>query len=313
MIGDVKDAAPSQALGRLMAECARAHGVFTTSRAAALGVSSPVLQRLTRRGVLVRETRGVYRLAAYTLGLDQRLRIATASYPAVVSHQSAAAIWGFAGFGTDTVHLTLPRDARRARPGWVVVHRPCRSFEGQTARRNGVEVTNPVRTILDLAGSEVTDEQLRDFLDHCVAQRLITVRSLQRSISRESRRCRGLGRLERLLAGVCALDSAAERSLLELLVSAGISRPVTQFELRDGGRFVARVDLAWPKQRVALELDGYRYHADSHSFVSDRERGNRIVNAGWTLLRTTPATVRDDPHRIVSDVQSALRRAGVAA
>jgi hypothetical protein len=66
---------------------------------------------------------------------------------------------------------------------------------------------------------------------------------------------------------------------------------------------------SWPVQRVALELDGYRYHADARTFVSDRERGNRIVSMGWTLLRTTPTAVRERPQEVVNDVRAALRRA----
>ncbi len=312
-VDETDQAQCQEPFARLMAECSRTSGVFTTSRAGALGVTRPVLQRLTHGGVLVREAQGVYRLAAYVLGFDQRLRIASASHPVVISHQTAAIVWGFDGFDDATVHVTLSRDAHRARPDWVVVHRSRRKLAGETMRRRGVEVTTPARTALDLAGSDVTDQQLRDFLGHCIVGRLLTVRSLERYLARQPARSPGLGRMGRLLAGVCEVDSVAENRLFELLAAAGITRPATQFELRDGGRFVARIDLAWPTQRVALELDGYRYHSDPQSFVSDRERGNRIVTAGWTLLRTTPAAVRDDPQRVVSEVQSALRRAGVAA
>lgn len=304
----------SDSLGRLMAECSRTEGVFTAATASALGLTRPMLQRLTARAVIVREARGVYRVASSSFGFEQRLRVATALlHAAVFSHETAAVLWGFERFDTSVVHVTLSRNAQRVRPAWVVAHRPRRSVAKQTAKRRGLEVTTPFRTALDLAGSEAVDKQVKDFVDHCIASRCLSVAGFQRQLTRESPWCPGLGRLGRLLGGVCTIDSVAESRLVEMLVSAGIPRPVTQFELRLEGRLVARIDLAWPEQRVALELDGYRYHCDPQSFVIDRERGNRIVTAGWTLLRTTPATVRDDANQVVSEVQAALRRAGVAA
>lgn len=188
----------------------------------------------------------------------------------------------------------------------VVVHTTRRSLEAFTTVRHGVAVTQPLRTLLDLAGEQVEHEQLRNFVNHGIALRLFTVRGIERSLDQGGHGVTGTAKLRRLVAEACAIESVAEAKLVEVLVAAGIPRPVTQFEIREGGRFVARVDLAWPANRVALELDGFRFHSDAGSFVSDRERGNRIVARGWALLRTTPAALRSNPHLIVSDVRAAL-------
>ena len=81
--------------------------------------------------------------------------------------------------------------------------------------------------------------------------------------------------------------------------------PTTQYRLcgADGG-FVARLDLAWPGEKVALEMDGYRHHSGIRAFRADRERGNRVQAEGWTVLRTTPAEVSDGAPGLVA----ALRR-----
>lgn len=63
--------------------------------------------------------------------------------------------------------------------------------------------------------------------------------------------------------------------------------PVLQFGVSDGGRFIARVDHAYPRQKIALEVDGFRWHSDPQTFRNDRRRANRLVEAGWTVLRTT--------------------------
>jgi very-short-patch-repair endonuclease len=294
----------------LMQACATSGGVFTAAEAAALGCGRRV-ERLAAGGTVVRESRGVYRLAAYPLDLDQRLFVASRT-GGVVSHETAARLWGFDGFDDSTIHVTVPHGFAMCVPQWVTVHETRRTLEGLTVVQRRVSMTKPLRTVLDLAGRPVGDEELQRFLSHCVARRLLTLRALERFVSAHGGYARGIGRLRTVLSDLCQVDSVAEAELRKVLVEAGIDRPATQFVVRDGDRFVARVDLAWPVQRVALELDGYRYHADLRSFVSDRERGNRIVAMGWTLLRTTPTAVRRRPHMVIADVRTALRRSTAA-
>ena len=279
---------------RLIAESSATGGVFTASRAAALGIDKRRLYRLVTAGTLVREARGVYRLAGTRLEFADRVRVATERTGGVASHNTAARLWGFEGCATTPLHVTVRHGVQRAPAEALVVHTTRRALDAVV--RDGVPVTRPSRTALDLAGEQVGDRLLLDYVNSCVAQRLLTVAGLGRFLAGAGR-VPGCARLRALLASLSEVDSVAEARLVEVLVAAGVTRPVTQFTIRDGGRFVARVDLAWPARRVVLELDGYRYHADVRSFVSDRERGNRIVACGWVLLRTTPATVRDSPTR----------------
>jgi very-short-patch-repair endonuclease len=77
-----------------------------------------------------------------------------------------------------------------------------------------------------------------------------------------------------------------------LVLAAGLPAPVAQFEVRAGGRFVARVDFAWPEQRLALEYDGL-WHAEPGRFARDRQRLNALTAAGWRVVFVTAA----DLHR----------------
>lgn len=86
-------------------------------------------------------------------------------------------------------------------------------------------------------------------------------------------------------------ESPPESRLRLALVLAGL-RPVPQFEVRDAGRFVARVDLAFPDLRIAIEYDGREVHERSDVFARDRQRQNDLVRAGWTVLRFTAADLR---------------------
>ena len=68
---------------------------------------------------------------------------------------------------------------------------------------------------------------------------------------------------------------------------------------------MARVDLAYPSHRVAIELDGFRWHAGRGPFRSDRIRGNRVEAAGWRLLRAAP----EDGGALVGAAVALLSRA----
>ena len=293
---------------RLMDQCSSSGGVFTTPQATALGIDKKQLQRQLSKGLLVREQHGVYRLAACPLGLVERARAAPMRTGGVASHETAAQLWGFEGFETTPVHITVRHGVRRSRSSSVVVHTTRREVTQFAAHRQGVTLTQPLLTVLDLSGQDIADQKVRDFLAHCVAHGLLTVRGLDRFVALNGKRMPGIVRLREVLSSLDEVDSVAEAELVALLVGAGIPRPVTRFVIRDGTRFVARVDLAWPDLCIAMEIDGYRYHSDVRTFVSDRERGNRIVGCGWSLLRTTPTAVRRRPHMVISHVETAMRR-----
>lgn len=87
-------------------------------------------------------------------------------------------------------------------------------------------------------------------------------------------------------------ESPPESRLRYALREAGLS-PVPQYEVRDAsGRFLARVDLALPALRIAIEHDGRAVHDRPDAFVADRRRQNALVAAGWTVLRFTAADLR---------------------
>lgn len=100
-------------------------------------------------------------------------------------------------------------------------------------------------------------------------------------------------------------ESPPETRLRVALVLAGL-HPVPQHEVHVGGRFVARVDLAFPTARVAVEYDGRAVHERADVFVNDRRRHNELVAAGWTVLRFTADDLRWGAARAVQVVLGAL-------
>ena len=97
-------------------------------------------------------------------------------------------------------------------------------------------------------------------------------------------------------------ESPPESLLRLALVLAGLD-PVPQHVVLDArGRFVARVDLALPAQRIAIEYDGRAVHEREDVFARDRRRGNELVRAGWTVLRFTAADLRGGAASAVQQV-----------
>ena len=110
-----------------------------------------------------------------------------------------------------------------------------------------------------------------------------------------------------------APDSAAQHRLLMLLRDAGLPDPIPQFRVSRGGRFLARVDFAFPQQRVAVEVDGFRWHSDPHTFRSDRRRANRLVEAGWIVLRTTVGELDEGANDLLRQLRQLLESGSARA
>jgi very-short-patch-repair endonuclease len=104
-------------------------------------------------------------------------------------------------------------------------------------------------------------------------------------------------------------ESPPETRLRLALCSAGLA-PVPQFVVLDAhGRFLARVDLAIPELRLALEHDGRAVHEQADVFTADRRRQNALVAAGWTVLRFTAADLRSGAAPAVAQVLAVVRAA----
>jgi very-short-patch-repair endonuclease len=102
--------------------------------------------------------------------------------------------------------------------------------------------------------------------------------------------------------------SQAEQRLIRLLSNARMVGWAANFRVRIRD-VVVIIDVAFPKSMVAVEVDGRAWHTDARTFVSDRQRQNLLVNAGWTVLRFTWTVLTDRPGSVLSEIRSALLRA----
>ena len=147
---------------------ARQHGLLTRSQVSTCGVTDRMIHERVASARWVPVARGVYRLAGVPVTWNQRALAACllAGPGAVVSHRSAAVVWGVSGFRPGRVEITVPPGAS-ARSTLARVHRSVVTG----VRRDGVPVTQPARTIVDLAGVSFGDSHLVHALDLALGER----------------------------------------------------------------------------------------------------------------------------------------------
>ncbi|MGY1750368.1 endonuclease domain-containing protein [Modestobacter sp. SYSU DS0511] len=234
---------------------------------------------------------------------DLRARGAALLLPsAVVTGASAAVLWGLDAAGPDDdVEVTM-------RPGTSMVRvaglraRRARLRPADVVRRKGLRTTTPAATAVRLA-AELPLEPAVCAVDQLVARGVVDLAAVRARAT--VARGPGSARARTVAALADGRAGSPQETRVRLLIGwSGLPAPVAQFEVRHGGRFVARVDFAWPAQRLALEYDGL-WHAEPGQFARDRERLNRLREAGWRVVFVTAADLRD-PARLVARIAAAL-------
>ncbi|MEU7999145.1 DUF559 domain-containing protein [Micromonospora sp. NPDC049060] len=223
-----------------------------------------------------------------------------------IAGRSAAYLWGVDLLRRDApVTVLLPRAARmRAHPR-LRVHRSVVPDSDRT-RLGGLPVTTPLRTAFDLGRQAPRDEALVA-VDALLHRRVVKLPAL-RAYADARPGWPGLPLLREILALAEPLaESPMETRLRLLLLDAGLPPAIAQHDVRDAdGRFVGRVDLAWPTLRVAVEYDGDHHRERAH-FRQDVARLNALRAAGWIVLRFTADDVLRHPSRTAALVSQALR------
>jgi very-short-patch-repair endonuclease len=174
---------------------------------------------------------------------------------------------------------------------------------GETVMGRGQPATSVVRTIADL-GRRLPLVEAVAALDMALHKRLLEMVDL-RSWAGAHPRYPGVARLRRAIElAEPATESVMETRLRLLLVLARLPRPHAQVSLYDEfGDFLGRPDLYYPHQRLALEYDGSTHR---ENLTGDNRRQNRLVDAGYRLLRFTAADVISAPNSVVALVRRAL-------
>jgi very-short-patch-repair endonuclease len=269
----------------------RQHGVVARSQLLELGFGSDSIKHRIARGRLHPLWRGVYAVGRREVSQHGRWMAAVLSCgpKALLSHRSAAALWGLLR-SPSAIEVVIPADVYRRRPG-IRVHRRARLDPTEWAVVDGIPLTNPACTLVDIA-SLVPEWQLERAINEADRLDLIDPEALRAAIEPLSRRP-GLTRLRTLLDRHTFTDSGLERRFLSLARSAGLQAP--QAQARVNG---FRVDFYWPDLGLVVETDGLRYHRTPGQQARDHQRDQAHAAAGLTTLRFAEAQVRNEPDRV---------------
>jgi very-short-patch-repair endonuclease len=340
---------PGEVVGAINQIAAAQHGVITRNQLQTAGLTPKMIRTRIRSGRFAPLHYGVYAIGAPLSRHGAHLAAVLACGPtAVLSHRSAAILWEIlpAESADGPPEVTVPRSRRGAEMAGIQHHRVKHLLECDRAVHQGIPVTSPLRTLLDLAAiasrggtREPGGERqaalhapsphprsgaglpwgptpplgLRE-LEQAVARAerkgLVSLAAVRRRLAVEAPR-----RGSRLLRGILDREggpaftrSEAEERLLELLRRARLPAPRVNAPL---DRF--ELDLFWPETGLAIEVDGFDFHRSRRMFEGDRARDAELAARGIQVMRVTWRQIVTDPEAVVGRVARALGRAEARA
>jgi very-short-patch-repair endonuclease len=279
--------------GAIARLAAHQHGVVSVQQLYAAGLSSSAIGDRVNAGRLHRVHRGVYAIGHPHLSDRGRwlAAVLASGKGAVLSHRSAGELWGIlghrprrfseAGGSSRTVDVTIPGGSGRKGRMGISLHRSSTLTAADCARRDGIPVTNPARTLADLHLSfprQVFDRALRE------------AEFLNVPIGRQTDHTR----------------SELEARFLSLLRRHRLPQPEVNVRI---DRFV--VDFLWRSERLVVELDGWESHSGRLAFEEDRARDARLKLLGFEVVRFTCRQIQEERRSVVRTIRALLSAGSV--
>lgn len=279
---------------------ARQHGVVTRRQLEEAGFTHTAVGRRLESGRLRPLHRGVYLALPYPLPHTSEMAAVLACGPhAALSHISGGALLELNEAVAGPVDVTAA--GHRGRCAGIRVHQHCLTNDERTVR-DGIPVTSPARTLLDLA-LLLPPRQLELAVARAERAGLITRAALRRLASERPAR-RGARALEVALGGPdgpALTRSAAEETFLALVRKARLPQPECNVSV---GPYV--VDFLFRRAGIAIEVDGFRHHGSRQRFEADRRRDSELAAGGLTVIRLTWRQIAGDALATAVQVGQAL-------
>jgi very-short-patch-repair endonuclease len=270
------------------------HGVIALFQLLALGYTRRAVEHRVAIGRLHPIYRGVYAVGRPDVSRKGRWMAALLAcrLDVVLSHHSAAALWGIRAERGSAPHVTALRGHDHRQPG-IVAHRSGTLGDEDLTSEDNIPTTTPLRTLIDL-GTRLSSYELEAAINAADKRDLIDPVTLRSALAKR-RGQRGVGALREILErGEFVLtDSELERRFLPIARRAGLASPLTQHRLNG-----FRVDFYWPDLGLVVETDGLRYHRTASEQTKDQVRDQAHIAAGLIPLRFTHWQVRYDPMHV---------------
>jgi len=288
----------------IAAVAARQHGLVVRRQLLALGLGASGISHRLAAGRLHRVHRNIYAVGHPMVSPRGRwlAAVLACGRDAVLSHRSAAALWGLSPTARADADVSTNAGGRHSRPG-IAVHRIQVLPPADRTVVDRIPVTSVARTLLDLT-KVVSPQVLQRALEAAERERRLDLHALDELFTRNPGR-HGLRTLRRAVA---AYDPAAavtrsdlERRFLALCRTAGLPRPAVNTQVAG-----FEVDMAWPAKQLIVELDGHAFHSSRQAFERDRMRDAALALAGFRVIRITHRRLHDDPAAVVATVRELL-------
>lgn len=290
----------------IAAIAARQHGVVCRRQLLEAGVSPHLLAHRLATGRILPLHRGVYRIGPIAAPHAREMAaILACGAGAVLSHRTAAGLWGLRPKPDSRTEPDVALPTGRRRRAGIRLHRLTTLRTDEVSRLEGIPVTSPARTLLDLAAASETRE-IERALAEGAARRLVRPEQLQRILDRHPG-APGAARLRSLLETRAPglTRSEAEERFLELVRAAQLEDPESNVMV---GGF--EVDFFWRQRALVVEVDGFAHHSGTRAFEGDRRRDARLAAAGLIVIRVTWRQLEREPLAVVARLAQALVRAG---
>lgn len=262
------------------------HGVAARRQLGAAGVGASALRRRLADGRLRRIHHGVYAVGPQPLTLHGRWMAATLACgdEAALSHVSAGALLDVRSTSSSLIHVTVPGLSRRRARGTIRIHTTRPFHPDDITIIDGIRVTSPERTLLDLA-SILPLTQLRRAYERAERLRILDHGKLRALLKRSNGRP-GVGALRRTAAidpePGTRLRSELEAAFRDLVESSDLP-PYLPNTVVAG----YEVDAYWPAAGLVVELQSRTWHTDPEAFERDHAKRAALMAAGYTVLALT--------------------------
>jgi very-short-patch-repair endonuclease/predicted transcriptional regulator of viral defense system len=293
---------------RIAAVAALQRGRIARRQLVAIGISSSSVAWRLSRGRLFRSLRGVFVVghnAPVELGAQTEALLSVRD-GAALSHWSAAALLGLWVPAPREVEVVVDVWDGTTNPG-VHVHRSRILERRDVWIRNGLPVTSPARTLLDIAPT-ATARQLEIAFDRALAERILRPAHVKDVLERAGGH-RGRARLAALLEqereASTLTASDTEELMLDLIRQAGLPAPQVNFPFGPW-----KLDFYWPDERFVVEVDTYGFHSSRYRFERDRRKDNALGRTRIDVMRIVGREIKERSHGLVADITRELARRG---
>jgi very-short-patch-repair endonuclease len=280
------------------------HAVASRAQLLTAGISGGAIKHCLETGRWRAMHRGVYLLGPVPLTRSPEMAAALAGGPdAYVSHEHGGHLHGFMPppLERDPIHVTVVGRDPGPKPG-LEIHRVRALGWDETDEVEGIPVTSPARTLVDLAASR-SERELEELLAEAYVRTPLSRRQILRLLERYPRR-HGRKTLAKLVDPrrvPARIRSQAERMFLALIRRAGLPRPLVNTPVCG-----FEVDFLWPRHRVVAEFDGHAFHASRPQRERDSRRDQELVLAGYVVIRITWRQLTEAPKQLVRRVAAIL-------